>query len=383
MPTNLPPEFISASNAYDEATTTPGKIKAVMYILSVIPKHKGTEKLRMVWKRKLARLRDLEERVATTGKRFSISVRKAGAAQVAVIGLPNAGKSALLNLLTNANTEVADYPFTTAMPAVAMMPYGRARVQLVEIPAVMEDWRETENGRSFLGLVRNADMIVAVVDAINDPVGALELIVEELTDGGIITDRPAPPVRVEVGSTGGIEILGEKYLEGDPAEIRQAFQARNIHCATVRIMGRASILDVERVMDKRIQYQKLVVVVTKGDLSGSTEGFEALKKAFPHLTILPASPLKSEGMELVRDGVWDNLGLIRVYTKSPGKKRVEKPITMSVDSTVRDVATRVHKDMVKRFTFARIWGSARFPGQKVGLDHTVRDGDTIEVHIKK
>ena len=383
MPTNLPPGFISASNAYDEAISTKEKMKAIVNILSIIPKHKGTEKLRMVWKRKLARLRDLDERAATTGKRFSISVRKDGAAQVAVIGLPNAGKSALLNLLTNANAEVADYPFTTAVPAVAMMPCGKARVQLVEVPAVMEDWRDTENGRSYLGLVRNADMIVAVIDAVHDPVECLKIIVEELTAGGIITDRPAPPVKVEVGSTGGIEILGEKYLDGDPAEIRQAFQARNIHCATVRIVGKATVLDVERVMDKRIQYQKLVVVATRGDLSGSAEGFEALKKAFPHLTIIPASPTKGEGMEPVRDGVWDNLGLIRVYTKSPGKKRVEKPITLPVDSTVRDVAIRIHKDMVKRFTFARIWGSARFPGQKVGLDHSVGDGDTVEVHIKK
>ncbi|RLJ01945.1 MAG: hypothetical protein DRP11_03675 [Candidatus Aenigmatarchaeota archaeon] len=87
--------------------------------------------------------------------------------------------------------------------------------------------------------------------------------------------------------------------------------------------------------------------------------------------------------EDVPEKVWKELGLMRIYTKNPGKKPEKKPLTLKKGSTVEDVARRIHKGFVEYFRFARIFGpSAKFPGEKVGLDHVLKDGDIVEIHLR-
>jgi hypothetical protein len=90
-----------------------------------------------------------------------------------------------------------------------------------------------------------------------------------------------------------------------------------------------------------------------------------------------------DDLEEIKDRLWNSLGLIRVYCKEPGKKPELKPMVMKKYSTVKDAAKRLHKDFVRFFRFARIYGpSAKYKGEKVGLDHKLEDKDALEIHMR-
>jgi len=85
----------------------------------------------------------------------------------------------------------------------------------------------------------------------------------------------------------------------------------------------------------------------------------------------------------IKEKTWKNLGLIYVYTKTPGKEKDYPPIALKKGSNVRDLALHVHKDFIKRFDYAKVWGtSAKFEGQRVGLTHNLKEGDAVELHLK-
>ena len=81
--------------------------------------------------------------------------------------------------------------------------------------------------------------------------------------------------------------------------------------------------------------------------------------------------------------ILDNLNIIRIYTKEPGKKPTEEPLVLKRGSTIKNAAENIRRDYVERFIFARVWGkSAKFPGQKVGIRHVLQDNDIIEIHLE-
>ncbi|MCD6477316.1 MAG: TGS domain-containing protein [Candidatus Aenigmarchaeota archaeon] len=92
---------------------------------------------------------------------------------------------------------------------------------------------------------------------------------------------------------------------------------------------------------------------------------------------------RDEDLEKIKEKIWNNLDLIKIYTKEPGKDPEQKALVLKKGSTVKDVAKSVHKDFLKFFKFARVWGkSAKYPGQKVGLEHILKDDDIVEIHAK-
>jgi ribosome-interacting GTPase 1 len=89
---------------------------------------------------------------------------------------------------------------------------------------------------------------------------------------------------------------------------------------------------------------------------------------------------RNEDLNKVKENVWKMLGLIRIYCKRPGKKPEKKPMVLKENSTVLYALERLHKDFIKYFRFARVWGSLKYPGEKVGLDYKLKDKDVLEVH---
>ena len=88
-------------------------------------------------------------------------------------------------------------------------------------------------------------------------------------------------------------------------------------------------------------------------------------------------------MDKLKKGIFDKLDLIRVYTKTPGKKKDYPPIALPEGSTVEMLAKSVHKDFLKKFKFARVWGkSVKFDSVSVGLSHKLKDEDVVELHLK-
>jgi ribosome-interacting GTPase 1 len=330
MPANLPPDYIDAEKRYRSAKSPEDKIQALKEMFSIMPKHKGTDKLQADIKRRIAKHKEeLEIKKARGGHRKSglDSIEREGAAQVLLIGPPNAGKSSLVEAVTNAIPEVAGYPFTTRKPLPAMMPFEDIQIQLVDLPPVTPDYLE----HWAVSLMRNTDAILLVVDVNKDPLENVESLVE------ILAGRKVSLVGGSIG----------EHDEYDP-----------------------------------VAYKKTMVVANRVDIDDGWKRFEALKAALKgRFEVIPFSCYNDDLIPGLAGGVFSFLDLIRVYTKVPGKKAdLAQPYVLPRGSTVLDLAQEVHRDLVKTLKFARVWGSGKFEGQNVQKDYMIEDGDVIELH---
>jgi hypothetical protein len=330
MPANLTPEYLEAEQRFKDAKTTPEKIVALEEMLSVIPKHKGTEKMRAEMRRRLSKLKGEKEKKSATKHAAPVYlVEREGAGQVALAGPPNSGKSSLVRRLTHATPEVADYPFTTRLPVPGMMPFENIQIQLVDLPPLDPEFPEPWVPQAL----RNADALLLVVDL--GDAAVLEQLTETLAlleQGKILVE--APPAREASGPRGAVH--------------KPALLAGN-----------------------------------KCDQPAARENFEALRELWQErFPMLAFSAESGEGLEGLRRGVFDLLGIVRVYTKAPGKKAdLTAPFVLPRGATVLDVAERVHKDFLARLKFARLWGGGKYDGQMVHRDHKVEDNDILELHV--
>jgi ribosome-interacting GTPase 1 len=326
MPANLPPDYFAAERVYKNAKTIPEKIAALEEMLSVMPHHKGTDKLRAGLTRKIARFKDQEERQTKTKRGSVYSVDKQGAAQVILLGLPNVGKSTLLAHLTNAHPDIAAYPYTTAIPVIGMMAYEDIQIQIVDLPPLGDDIRK----QPFYNLIRNADLLLLVLDGSGDPAVELALLIDEMIEGKVYSalkkDEELP--------VGGV-------------------------------------------------LKKMLVVMNKcdeGTEKGPPEGFEPYANA--GIRCVSVSAKEGKGIERLRLDIFEANEIIRVYTKIPHHKPdMDDPFVLPAGSTVMDLAREVHHDFSESLQFARVWGSSRFEGQSVQRDFVLQDGDVVELHI--
>ena len=153
--------------------------------------------------------------------RDSIAVRREGAAQVALVGPPNVGKSSILQALSEIQIKTGDYAFTTLRPIPALTRIGGVLVQLVEIPGLIEGATEDRGGgRALLGVLRFADAIVYCTRADGDP-EALRPVIREIELAEI--EKPAflAATRADEASPDAIEVLRAAYpgLEVVPVSI--------------------------------------------------------------------------------------------------------------------------------------------------------------------
>src|SRR5919202_151224 len=189
MPANLTPEYREAEKRYRQARTVPEKIDALEQMLAVMPHHKGTDHLRADLRGKIARLTEEGARQHGGARADFYSVRKEGAGQVVLLGAPNSGKSQLVAALTDAAPRVAEYPFTTQVPFPAMMPYENVHVQLVDLPPLVAGgtpaWMRP--------IVRQADLLLLVLDLAEDPLADLDTARAELQAMRVEPVASAPP----------------------------------------------------------------------------------------------------------------------------------------------------------------------------------------------
>jgi len=322
MPANLTPDFMAADKKFKAATTPQERLSALEEMLATIPKHKGTEKMQADIKRRIAKLRNETQRRrgAARGKPFYL-VDKEGAGQLALVGAPNAGKSSLLAALTNAEPDVADYPFTTRVPLPGMMMYENVQIQLVDLPPITADFQEGW----LYAIIRTAHAALLVVD-----LGADDLL---------------------------------EQTEGVLALLAQA----NIHLVAE---------------PHEPQQKRAIVVANKLDARGAADRLALFREFIgDRLTVLPVSAKAGTGLDALREASYKLLGVIRVYSKPPGKKAdMSAPFILPRGSTVLDAAEAIHKDFVEKLRFARLGGRDGYQGQMVGRDHVLEDGDVLEIH---
>jgi small GTP-binding protein len=332
MPANLTPEYLDAEQAFKQAATSAEKIEALEHMLAVIPKHKGTEKMIGELRRKLAKLKSEAQGAKKGGPARGAPVyhvEREGAGQIALVGPPNTGKSALLRRLTHAAPEVADYPFTTRLPTPGMMRFEDIQIQLVDLPPL-----DAAHGETWVPqAVRVADAVLLVVD-----VSALDLL-DEVENSVALLEK----AKIALGAR---ESLPYGYV-AKPA----------------------------------------VVIANKLDLPGAHEDFDAfvelLGGRFPALAVSAES---GEGLDALRRAAFKMLGVIRVYTKEPGKKAdLQAPYVLKAGATVADLAGRVHKEILQRLKHARVWSQApgqhaHVDGMMVQRDYRLADRDIVELH---
>ena len=357
MVTNLPAEAKAKWLKYMDAKTPEEKIKALQEFLSAVPKHKGTENLVYWARRRLAELREeaqLERKKSSSiSKGIQFFVEKEGAGQVVLLG-DNELKNELMRKLTNVKNDPEE------LPVPGMMKYLDVKIQLVNTPQLIFEARSLI-GR-ILGLVKNADELLIVVR--DKP--SFDNIKSFLESNGITLRKPKGKVvidRYRYGNTGIRIVVMGKLVGTTEDEVRKYLESFGIKSALVKIFGEVTLDDVEREVFQTVIY-KPSVTVTLEEFSDPD-------------TIV----VKWNELEKIKESVFKALDVIRVYTKEPGSKPSEEPLVLKRGSTVIDAARKLHNELAEQFKYARIWGkSAKFPGQKVGADHVLEDGDIIEIH---
>ncbi len=331
MPANLPPQYYELERDFKSERDPREKLRLAKELLAMMPKHKGTDKLQAEMKAKISKLSNqIEGTQKSHGAKTSESfdhIPREGAAQVILIGPPNTGKSSLVDALTSAHVVIGDYPFSTREPIAGMMKYETIQIQLIDTPPISHEYCE-----SFVfPLIRQADLAVIVVDA---------------CDSGMVR-----AVETMFG------ILDEKRI---------------------RIAPRIDT----NLEDPRMTYKRGIFAAHKYLDDGGQAGLEELDANFSEYKIFPTSILEDESVEKFRKGIFDSLGIIRVFTKPVGKEAdFNDPIILPAGGTVEDAALTLHKDFVNKLHFARLWGTGKFEGQKVRIDYQLSDGDIIEFHI--
>lgn len=368
MPINARPEYFKAEKKYHEASTTQEKIVAMEEVLRTAPSHKSSENLRAELKQRLAKLRSQLEksRQVGKGKGTQITVKREGAAQVILASITNAGKSSLLAALTNAKPTIAAYEYTTKKPEFGIMGYEGVNIQLVEMPAIFYSYAYKGDGPAYFSIMRNADLIIFLVDTTQNEREQLRVLHSEFEKAQIRLNAEQPKVTIKREGQGGIELIGKNFFQFDPKDAIKMLTAYGYHNGVVTAHGQVTIEDLADALNESLVYLPLLVVKTKADVTG--EGVSAKT---------------GRGLQQLKEKIFKALRLIRVCSKSPGKEKDWPPIALKEGSTVKMLAAVIHKDFLKRFKFARVWGkSAKHNGQKVGMEHKLKDNDVVEFHLK-
>jgi len=331
MPTNLPPQYFKVEDKFKAAREPAEKIAHLREMMSIMPRHKGTDKLWGEHRKKLSQLQEqVEQQKKSKGSTHNPwFIHKGESPQVLLLGAPNSGRSSVVAGLTHAQAQVAEYPFSTQLPLPGMMPVKDVQIELVDTPPIasfpLDSW--------VLDQARSADALVIFGDLSSD----------ECCDS----------------ITGIIEGLEERSLFPVPWPDED---------------------DPERALNQRTS----LIALNKADHPDAAVNLEFVDEIIgDRLPRLTFSADREEGLEAFRLAVWKLLRMLRVYTKAPGKKaELDSPYMLPIGSTVLDLAGKVHRDFLDTFDSARIWGSGKFEGQTVDREHVLEDGDLVEIHLK-
>jgi len=306
-------------------------------------------------------------------------VRKSGDASVVLVGLPSVGKSTLLNALTNANSRTGSYQFTTLTAVPGMMQYNGSKIQVLDLPGIVEGASKGKGfGRRVLSVARNADLVLIVLDVFQPEL--LKTLETELHEAGIRINKGLPKVFIEKGHHGGLSIHNQ--VSNIPNNlVSEVLRIHGINNG--RIIIKEPNLTVEQLIDvvsgNRI-YVPALVVLNKIDLVDSNFISEIDYKI---RGFIPISADRKINVENLKRSIYEKLTFIRIFLKPRGDKMDNEPLIMKQNCTIRDVCLKIHRNFVKNFKYAYVWGSSvKFSSQKVGLDHILQDNDTLRIILK-
>lgn len=326
------------------------------------PHHKGTDHYLGKMRARIAKLEDelAEKQSKKGGGGTTFAVAKQGDATVVLVGYPSVGKSTLLNLLTEANSRVAPYAFTTITVIPGMMDYKGAKIQILDLPGLVGGAAKGKGrGREILSVVRSADLLLLIVD-ITKSEEQLKSIETELYAAGVRINQKPPLVLIKKKAKGGlrsnvslaITIASEFRLVNAEIQVKEDLNVNQLIDAFLGNRVYLPALTVINKIDQRNNYEK-------------------------NPDFLYLSGLLGQGVEELKEKIWEKLNLIRVYLKTPGcEPDKDKPLILKKGQTVKDAVFKISQELqVKE---AKVWGqSVKFPGQNVGLNHKLADEDIL------
>jgi len=241
-----------------------------------------------------------------------------GDGRVALFGLSNVGKSSLMNAITNAEVATGNYLNTTRQALAGTCEYENVKIQIIDLPGFLDFKEDWNISKQILRVARTCDSIILVIDLSMNVERQYNFLIQQLENARLIKD-------------------GETIY-------------------------------------------KFAIIATKGDLPCTEEAFKKLK-TITDLSICPISMKNKDSLDRLKKMLFETLNVVRVYTKKPkNQPDMEHPLVLPKGSTVKDVALKLHKDFLKFFKYARIWGkSCDFPGQRVGVEHILEDEDIVEI----
>lgn len=345
------------------------KIEAVEKELRDTPYDKSSQFHHGVLKAKLSKLKDmLDVKNSSGGGGVGYAIKHSGDASVVLVGLPSVGKSTLLNAVTNAESKIGNYDFTTLGVIPGMMEYKGIMIQILDLPGIIEGAATGKGfGRKVLSVVRASDMVILMADI--QRITWINKIKNEMEQAGVRPNQQPPKIIINRVSKGGLRIL-DPFNTLPMNQMEQIAIEMGFESALIQLGERIETID--RFIDglsKSRTYIPLLEIVTKID----TDPKHKKEKVADRLYM---SADKNIGLGDFKEAVWRKLGLVRVYlkrerTSEPDRK---EPLIMRREQTLKDVLNKLSTQMSEDVARAFVWGvEARFPGQEVSFRYEVFD----------
>ncbi len=365
------------------------EIEAIEDEIAETPYNKSTEAHIGRLKAKLADKKEKLEQQSGSGGGGGYAVEKTGDATVALVGFPSVGKSTLLNALTNAESEVGSYEFTTLDVNPGMLQYRGANIQLMDVPGLIEGAAHGRGGgQEVLSVVRTADLVLFVLSVFE--IDQYDRLAEELYNNKIRLDTEPPSISVTKRHTGGLKVTTAKGIDLDEATIKEVCREYGYVNADITIQQNLDIDElVDALMDNRV-YLPSAVAVNKADLIEpdylDTVNADLRDRGIDPDDAVFISAEEEKGLDALKEKIFDSLGLIRIYMDKPGRGvDYDEPLVITEDeNTVEDVLDKLGGDFDERFRFGRVSGeSAKHDEQQVGRTHELADEDVLRIVARK
>ena len=364
----------------------PEKIKAIQDEMARTQINKATEHHLGLLKAKIAKLKREQEETANKKsgiKSDGFDIRRAGDATVVFIGLPSVGKSTLLNKLTGAKSAVGAFQFTTLTVVPGMMTYRGARIQLLDLPGIIKGASTGKGlGKRILSVARTADLVLLILDVFQPH--HEDVLSEELGNIGIRLNQLPPNITIEKASMGGIAIAQQVKLTNITEQhLKDILHLYGIVSARVVIREDVTSEQLSDHIAGNISYSKAITVLNKVDLVDEEflnslrdkRGKETRKQA------IEVSANEDLNTERLREKIYETLKFIRIYMRPKGGETdYEEPLIAREGDSVEDVCNKIHRRMRREFRYGLVWGkSVKFGGQRVGLNHVMKDEDVLTI----
>ncbi|NOR84650.1 GTP-binding protein [archaeon] len=361
------------------------KIQEVLDEIAKTPSNKATQGHLGKLKTKLSKLqeqKDLEKSKKSGTSDHGYSVKKTGDASCVFVGFPSVGKSTLLNKITNAESRVGAYAFTTLTVVPGVLDYGGAKIQVLDIPGIIEDAASGKGrGREILSVARIADTVIIMTDVKRPE--CIDTLKKELYKIGLRLNQNPPDVTIKKKDRGGIMIRSTAKQELTQETMKGIFNEMGVINADVILREKLSIERLIDAISKNRLYVPMIVLLNKIDTISKEELSVITSKIKDPFIAISAE--MNENLDKFKQELFEKMGLLRIYMKQPGKPTdFKEPLIIKKDSTVMDVARKIHKDFAKYLIYSKITGkSAKFDGQKLGGDHILLDKDIVEMFFQK